>query len=159
MGDAPGSRRVAAASDATGGSANYGYDRKHGLLTIVDPTGRQLVRNEYDEAGRVIAIVDANGNALTFTHDDDAQVDVITDRRGHVTRVTYDDKGNVTSRQRTVTVDGAAVAASESATFDGNPPGSSTHVEATTSDMPTSAVAPGPAAARSHGSSAPVVSQ
>ncbi len=107
------------ATDAAGADATYAYDRRHGMLSMVDPTGRTLTRNEYDDAGRVVAITDANGNRVTIGHDDDAQVDVITDRRGNVTRVAYDEHGNVLARQRTVTVDGTPTAADESSTYDG----------------------------------------
>jgi RHS repeat-associated protein len=74
----------------------FSYNTKHELLTLVDARGIAAARNEYDNAGRLIAQVDAAGNTNHFTHDLNARAEIIRDRLGHITIHEYDENGNIT---------------------------------------------------------------
>ncbi|MDX2218805.1 MAG: transglutaminase domain-containing protein [Burkholderiales bacterium] len=87
------------ATDRQGLVAEHTYDRRHSLLSFTDPRGVQLARNEYDEAGRLVAQYDANGAKLDLSaRDPAANKEVVKDRRGGITTYVYDAKGNVTSQ-------------------------------------------------------------
>lgn len=105
--------------DAVGGESRYRYDRRHNLIDIRDPAGVSVTRNEYDDTGRLVAIVDATGRSMTFVHDEAASTEIVTDRLGRVARLSYDAVGNVTRREQAVTVDGMLVTAVTTASFDG----------------------------------------
>ncbi len=77
---------------------SYDYNRSHGLLDITDPLGRSIVRNIYDEAGRLTAQEDEDGNRTEFNHDLPGRVSVVTNRLGHNTQYNYDERGNVLSQ-------------------------------------------------------------
>ena len=85
---------------ATGDVSHYGYDYYHGLIDIQDPAGNHAARNEYDDAGRLIATTDAKGNQITFTHDTAASRDIVRDRLGNPTLYDYDAAGNITTKTR-----------------------------------------------------------
>lgn len=89
---------LASATDRTGGTTKFFYDRSHGLVRIEDPLGRTGTRTEYDDAGRVIRITDANGNTTQYRHDLDGRQEQVEDALGRVTILTYDDRGNVTAK-------------------------------------------------------------
>jgi RHS repeat-associated protein len=86
-------------TDAVGESTTYSYrsDLPHYLEDIFDARGERAVRNEYNDEGRLIGQVDADGNRLTFEHDIDGRTQVIRDRRNHATVYVYDERGNVLS--------------------------------------------------------------
>ncbi|WP_199524821.1 Ig-like domain-containing protein [Pseudoalteromonas sp. bablab_jr011] len=73
----------------------FTYNKSHGLLDIIAANGVRIVRNEYDEQGRLVAQIDADGNRLEFTHELDANRQLIKDRRGNTQILTYDSMGNV----------------------------------------------------------------
>ncbi|MFQ5341315.1 MAG: RHS repeat-associated core domain-containing protein [Anaerolineae bacterium] len=75
----------------------FTYDGDHRLLEIHDPLGRRPARNEYGADGRLIAIVDADGQRVEFDHDLNARVEVVTDRLGNPSVLSYDDEGNIIS--------------------------------------------------------------
>lgn len=77
-------------------TSQYSYNRRHGLLDFTDPRGIKVARQIYDDQGRLIATIDADGNRIDVTHDMVNNKEVVKDRRGNVTTYTYDDKGNVT---------------------------------------------------------------
>jgi RHS repeat-associated protein len=105
-------------TSATGGVSRYAYDRHHGLIEIRDATGAGAIRNEYDASGRLVAVIDANGNRVAFSHNDAAQEDVVTDRRGNVSKLRYDAVGNIVGREQLVTIEGTAVNALTTMTYD-----------------------------------------
>ena len=53
-------------------------------VTIADPRGIQPIRNEYDQAGRLIAHTDANGNRVVYTHAIGTGDESVQDRLGGV---------------------------------------------------------------------------
>ncbi|MCU7905887.1 MAG: tandem-95 repeat protein, partial [Candidatus Thiodiazotropha sp. (ex Epidulcina cf. delphinae)] len=78
--------------------STYAYNNSHGLLDMLDPLGRRLIRNIYDDEGRLTAQEDSQGNRTTFSHDLGANQSVVTNRRGFSTQYGYDERGNVTTQ-------------------------------------------------------------
>ncbi|MDP0499536.1 MAG: Ig-like domain-containing protein [Verrucomicrobiota bacterium JB022] len=72
------------------------------LTEVIDPRGVRAIRTEYDEQGRVIGQVDAEGFPITLEHDIPTRKEVIVDRLGFETVHEYDFEGNVVA---TTTVD------------------------------------------------------
>jgi YD repeat-containing protein len=87
---------LASHTDAEGRSTGLLYNYDHGLIEIRDPRGVRPIRNEYDDAGRLVKTIDAYGKEITYTHDLGDNREVITDRLGNTTIHAYDDQGNVT---------------------------------------------------------------
>jgi len=85
-------------TDQAAATTEFTYNSNHGLLDIIDPLGRRLVRNIYDEDGRLIAQEDNVGNRTEFDHDLIDGQSFVTDRLGRITFLEYDDRGNVTTR-------------------------------------------------------------
>ena len=81
--------------------ATFGYStsRPHFLETINDPLRGPSQRTEYDENGRVTAIIDGAGNRLEQSWDPGSFTGTYTDARGNVTKLTYDARGNLTRRE------------------------------------------------------------
>ncbi|MHC1763418.1 MAG: putative Ig domain-containing protein [Verrucomicrobiia bacterium] len=73
----------------------YHVQQTHYLDKITDPLGREAIRTEYDNAGRVKAITDALGHVVSQEFDPAALVGTFTDANGHVTTSYYDERGNV----------------------------------------------------------------
>jgi YD repeat-containing protein len=86
---------LTAVTDQEGFTTQFRYNPTHGLLDIIDPRGGKVARNEYDDNGRLIAVVDADGQRTELTHDLAARREEIKDRLGHVTVHEYDQRGNV----------------------------------------------------------------
>lgn len=73
----------------------FEYNGEHRLLSIRDPRGIQPVRNEYDDAGRLVRKIDALGNAVEYTHSIGARQQITTDRLGYARVQEYDADGNL----------------------------------------------------------------
>ncbi len=82
-------------TDISGETVSFTYDASHYLLTITDPRGITVSRNEYDDTGRLIAVIDAAGNRTEFVHCLEAKTEVVTNRLGYSTIYTYDDFGSI----------------------------------------------------------------
>jgi YD repeat-containing protein len=82
-----------AVTDPDGNVTRYRYNSSHGIVEIIDPLGRCAVRNEYDDDGRLIANIDANGRRIEYTHQVGDRQEIIRDRRGNVTVINYDADG------------------------------------------------------------------
>ncbi|MEO1525906.1 MAG: putative Ig domain-containing protein [Planctomycetota bacterium] len=84
-------------TDQAGVSMHYEYldDPSHYLAEMNDPSGRPIQRTEYDEAGRVAAIVDADGNRVQQDWDLANFSGTYTDGNGNVTELLYDSRGNI----------------------------------------------------------------
>lgn len=87
--------RLTSYTDRGQATATYGYDDRDLLDSIRDPTGKQPLRNEYDDAGRLVRHIDAYGKAVEYTHDIQGRQEQITDREGGTRLLVYDDRGNV----------------------------------------------------------------
>jgi YD repeat-containing protein len=81
-------------ADAATTSFTY-VGNTHMVDNILDAKGQQAAKNYYDDAGRLIKTVDADGNATTFTHDIAGRTETIQDRAGNVTVHKYDERGNI----------------------------------------------------------------
>jgi RHS repeat-associated protein len=86
---------LAGSTDRDNNTTTYTYNSSHGLLSVKDPRGVQPIRNEYDEAGRLVSQTDAFGKTVHFSHDLDSRREVVIDRLGRATVMEYDDRGNV----------------------------------------------------------------
>ncbi|SEF64252.1 RHS repeat-associated core domain-containing protein [Eubacterium ruminantium] len=85
-------------TDTTDRTVKFTYDNDHNLISIIGPDGKEVSRNEYDDAGRLIATIDADGNRIEYSHDIDGREELITDRLGNSTLYIYDDNGNIISK-------------------------------------------------------------
>lgn len=82
-------------TDAADRTVTFAYDKKHNLMSITDPMGVAVSRNEYDDDGRLIATIDADGNRIEYDYDVEGRKQAVKDRRGNTTVYTYDDNGNI----------------------------------------------------------------
>jgi RHS repeat-associated protein len=67
----------------------------HYLKDIVDPRGVRVSRNEYDDDGRLVATIDADGHRIEYTHDLGSRTEIIKNRRGFASIYGYDEEGRV----------------------------------------------------------------
>lgn len=109
---------LASHTDAVGNLTRFRYNRRNNLLEVIDPRGNRAVRNEYDDDGRLIAIVDAQDHRIEFTHNIAGREQLIRDANGNVQRLLLDDHGNVLVRERTVTIDSVPSVAVEQFEYD-----------------------------------------
>ena len=86
---------LATVTDQGGNVTRYTYNSTHGLIDIIDPLGRRAVRNEYDNSGRIIAHIDADGKRIEYNHDIAGRQEVVKDRNGNLTVYIYDEQGRV----------------------------------------------------------------
>ena len=85
-------------TDPNGRDTSYAYT-EHALIRIVDPLGNAFQRLEYNDDGRLVAVVDANGNRTEITSDLDDRTQTVTSPDGRQTTLsTFDARGNQTSR-------------------------------------------------------------
>ena len=59
---------LASVTDVNGGLTSYSYDGQNDLLSITDPRGITYLQNTYDQNGRVIQQVAADGGVTTFNY-------------------------------------------------------------------------------------------
>jgi RHS repeat-associated protein len=85
-------------TDELGAVTRYRYDARHNLVQIIDPSGRTPTRQEYDEKGKLVALVYPDGTRVAMDSDTAARVEVVRDRLGNVEIMEYDTLGNVTRR-------------------------------------------------------------
>ena len=88
---------LASVIDREGNETRFIYSNEipHFLETVVDPLGREGIRTEYDEDGRLIATIDALGNRISTSYDVDNSLFIIRDQLGSPTTFEYDLNGNV----------------------------------------------------------------
>jgi RHS repeat-associated protein len=72
----------------------FRYDAKHNVIEIIDPLNRPALRNDYDESGRLVRAINADGDSVSYVHDVAGRQEQITDADGFVTVVEFDDYGN-----------------------------------------------------------------
>ena len=83
-----------AVTDREGNVTRYTYDNDHNLLEVHDPLGRRGARSEYDDTGRLVRLVNPDGNAIQFDRLE-GSVEKVTDLIGNTTTRGYDEHGNV----------------------------------------------------------------
>ncbi|MCP4769766.1 MAG: tandem-95 repeat protein, partial [Gammaproteobacteria bacterium] len=88
---------LVAVTDRETNTSTYEYDDTHGLTDLFDALDRRVLRNIYDDDGRLIAQEDSDGNRTEFLHDIAGRTSQVTDRLGRITQFGYDERGNVTS--------------------------------------------------------------
>ena len=88
---------LAAVTDVSGETTRFEYEN-HYLTNIIDPRGVNVSRNIYDDDGRLIKTIDADGNEIKYDHDVDGREERITDRNGNTTLYIYDQYGNILSQ-------------------------------------------------------------
>ncbi|MCB8919469.1 MAG: hypothetical protein H6666_16245 [Ardenticatenaceae bacterium] len=88
---------LVATTDFDGYLTQYIYDTHHNLVQFIDPRGQIPGTIIYDDSGRMVATIDANGHRINIQHDDDAGQEIITDPLGNPTIISYDRRGNVIS--------------------------------------------------------------
>jgi RHS repeat-associated protein len=69
----------------------------HYLTKILDPRGVALARNLFDDTGKLIGVIDANGKTNLFFYDLTGQTETVFDRLGNRMTYGYDTHGNVTT--------------------------------------------------------------
>ncbi|MEX1232941.1 MAG: putative Ig domain-containing protein [Planctomycetaceae bacterium] len=87
-------------TDRRGGVTQYTYLEgqnapEHYLDQIIDPLGRQAARSVYDEQGRLVTLIDAQGKTIQFAYDVEGKTKTITDQLGNVTTQHLDADGNI----------------------------------------------------------------
>lgn len=87
---------LASVTNRNNETAYFRYNRSHGLVDFTDPRGVLMLRNVYDDEGRLIAQYDAAGNKVELSHDTASQKETVKNRRGYSTTYTYDTNGDVT---------------------------------------------------------------
>ncbi|MCK4658684.1 MAG: tandem-95 repeat protein [Phycisphaerae bacterium] len=90
---------LVAVTDRVGRTTRFKYNARHDLIEIIDPRGITPARNIYDDNGRLIAHIDADGNRIEYEHDIDGRMEMVTDRLGNPTFYYYDEDGNVITQQ------------------------------------------------------------
>ena len=79
----------------------YTY-QDHYLEDMIDPLGRKLVKNLYDDEGRLYAQENSDGVIKTFDHDLDSKTSIVTDLDGRSTHYAYDGRGNVLTESQLI---------------------------------------------------------
>ncbi|MBE9061400.1 putative Ig domain-containing protein [cf. Phormidesmis sp. LEGE 11477] len=110
--------RITSATDPAGQSVTYEYDSNgdlvavrdrggdttrfdysdefaHYLDEVIDPLGRSGVRSEYDGQGRLVQMLDVNGEAVELVYDSENSQQTVLDVFDRPTAYIYDARGNV----------------------------------------------------------------
>lgn len=69
----------------------------HYLTDITDARGIVVARNEYDDDGRLVARIDADGNRIEFERDIEGRSETIRNRLGYPTTYVYNERGDITA--------------------------------------------------------------
>jgi len=84
--------------DQMGQKTEYTYVEGHLMEEYFDPTGKPITKNIYDESGRLVKMIDSEGNEVEFTHNIDGREEMVADKLGRISLFIYDDNGNVLSK-------------------------------------------------------------
>lgn len=74
-------------------TVGFGYDENHFLTSITDGDGKTPLTAVYDAHGRVIQLLDADGNPSSLSHDVFAGTTSTTNRQGYTTLFQYGNDG------------------------------------------------------------------
>jgi RHS repeat-associated protein len=89
---------LAKVTDLNGNTTRFKYAPDHYLTEIIDPRGVRAMRTEYDENGRMVRQINAEGDTLKYEHDLDNNREITRDFNGYETKYTYDNQGNVLTK-------------------------------------------------------------
>ena len=89
---------LVAVTDRDGNVTQFAYDTNHTLLEVYNALGNRGTRTDYDANGRVIDVIDAQGNMISLQTDLTDRVEHVADAMGNVTTVVYDQQGNVVTK-------------------------------------------------------------
>ena len=81
-------------TDRAGGETRFSY-REHYLRDLHNALGVRAVRTEYDNDGRMVRSIDADGQVIELSHDLENRQEIVTNRLGHSRLLEYDTRGNV----------------------------------------------------------------
>ncbi len=91
--------QLASATNQNNETTSYKYDIYSRLTEIIDPLGRTVLKNIFDDVnGRLIKQIDGEGKEQRFEYDLDEKEEVAFDRRGNKIRFRYDDNGNLLTK-------------------------------------------------------------
>jgi RHS repeat-associated protein len=84
-------------SDRTNYTTEFEYEnpRPHYLTEVIDPLGRSATRTEYDDKGRMVRLIDADGLALDLTYTQGTSSQTVKDPLGNTITRVFDARGNV----------------------------------------------------------------
>jgi RHS repeat-associated protein len=86
---------LVAVADRDGNTTTFTYTADHYLQDVHDPTGARLVRNYYDDAGRLIQQCDGLAACVEFDWNPLSGQELRTDRNGYTSIVQHDAAGNI----------------------------------------------------------------
>ncbi|MBT3011097.1 MAG: putative Ig domain-containing protein [Candidatus Thiodiazotropha sp. (ex Lucina pensylvanica)] len=86
---------LTAFTDQAAAISTYGYIADHYLQDIHDARGVRTLRNLYDNDGRLIGQIDAEGNRIDYAYDIAGRTQTVTDRRGNNKILVFNDRGDV----------------------------------------------------------------
>ncbi|MES2598702.1 MAG: fibro-slime domain-containing protein [Verrucomicrobiota bacterium] len=78
----------------------YRNNPAHYLEDIIDPLGRRVQRTEYGPDGRVVAVIDAQGNRISQSFDPANFTGTRTDARGNITTLVYNERGSLLEERK-----------------------------------------------------------
>ncbi len=82
-------------TDQMGNVTRFTYNSTHGLIDVYSPNGVKAARNEYDDNGRLLRTIDADGNKIEYEHNVGSRQEVVKDRLGRITVYEYNVNGYV----------------------------------------------------------------
>ncbi|WP_386067933.1 putative Ig domain-containing protein [Tahibacter sp. UC22_41] len=88
-----------AAHDTLRQATRFAYKPRwpHYLEDLTDARGIRVQRNEYDDDGRLVATIDAEGHRVEYTHLIAERIERVKNRRGYTTAYVYDESGRILS--------------------------------------------------------------
>jgi RHS repeat-associated protein len=113
---------ITAVIDPAGNRIEYGYDSQGNLISVtdragatttftylespdhyldqvIDPYGRPAARTEYNDAGRIKTVTDADGQTVEFEWNASSKIQKITNQLGHTSIIETDARGNVVRQE------------------------------------------------------------
>jgi RHS repeat-associated protein len=100
---------LASFTNQVGAVTQYHYEEPafpHFLTRVEDPLGRPVIRNAYDEAGRLVGLCGAEGDiatlegCTTIATNELARILTTTDARGYRADIVFDERGNAVLDRR-----------------------------------------------------------